>query len=171
MARLTTIIGVPIVVALTLSACGESGSPHSAASAGHKNTQLALAECMRAHGVTNFPDPTQGPGGSGFSISATQGSSTLTVDGVTLAGPTFNSAEKVCKLFGGGTGPPPVSEKQKEQLVSFARCMRAHGVPSWADPTFPAGGGVMAGGPSNPSERGSPAVQKAAKTCNRLVGL
>jgi hypothetical protein len=94
MAGLTTIIGVPIMAALMLSACGGRGSPHSSASAGHKNTQLALAQCMRAHGV-----------------------------------------------------------------------------PSWGDPTFPAGGGVMMGGPSNPSQRTSPAVLKALQTCNRLVGL
>ncbi|HWD85354.1 MAG TPA: hypothetical protein VG321_06360 [Solirubrobacteraceae bacterium] len=170
MAR-STIIGVSIMAALTLSACGGRGSPRSGASSSHKNAQLALAECMRAHGVTNFPDPTQGPGGTGISISAAPGSSTLTVDGVTMAGPTFTSAERACKLFGGATRPPPISEKMKEQLFGLARCMRAHGVPSWADPTFPANGGVMMGGPSNPSQRNSPALLKALRTCNRLVGL
>ncbi len=171
MPPLTTIIGLPVLAAVVLAACG-GGSHRAGSSSGHENKQVALAQCMRAHGVTSFPDPTQRAGGGvGLSITAVPGSSTLTVDGTTFAGPTFTSAEKSCKLFGGGSSPPPISEKQKQQLVSFARCMRAHGVRGWADPTFPAGGGVEDGGTSNPAERSSPATQKAVKTCNRLVGL
>jgi len=125
---------------------------------------------MRAHGVTNFPDPITGSGGQGFSISATPGSSTLRVNGTTFSGPAFTAAEETCKLFGGGTGPPAVSEKQKVQLVDFARCMRAHGVSGWADPTFPPGGGIEQGGLPNPTDRNAPQVMRAAKTCNRLTG-
>ena len=163
-------LAAAISSALALSACG--GSTHGSPASSHQDTQLALAECMRAHGVSDFPDPTVGAGGGeGFHISATPGSQTLTVDGITLSGPTFTSAEKTCKLFGGGTAPPPISEKQKQQLVAFARCMRAHGISDWADPTFPPGGGVEQGGPASPAERNAPKVQQAAKTCNRLVGF
>jgi hypothetical protein len=155
--------------ALVLAACGGSNSkpPH----AGQQNKQLALAQCMRARGINNFPDPTSGPGGEGLSIMATPGSQALTVNGVTFSGPAFTNAEKACKLFGGAAGPPPISEKQKEQLVNFARCMRTHGVRDYADPTFPPGGGVMGGGPSNPSRRNAPQVRRAAKSCNRIIGL
>jgi hypothetical protein len=133
---------------------------------------LALAECMRAHGVSGFPDPIQGPGGAtGFAVRQTPGSATVTIDGTGFAGPTFTRAEKSCKLFGGGAAPPPITERQKQQLVAFARCMRSHGVPDWADPTFPPGGGIESGGPPDPSARNSPVAQRAVRTCNRLVGL
>ena len=158
------------LAAAALTACG--GSARHPLGSGHENGQLALAECMRAHGVSNFPDPTTGPGGGeGFAISSALGSSTVTVDGTSFAGPVFTSAEKTCKLFGGGTAPPPVSEKQKEQLVAFARCMRDHGFPDWADPTFPPGGGVQPGGPPGGADRNSPRVMHAAQTCNRIAGL
>ena len=44
--------------------------------------------------------------------------------------------------------------------LEFAKCMRAHGVPNFPDP-----GGTPAG---NVVDRGSPAVQTAAATCDRL---
>jgi hypothetical protein len=43
---------VTLVVTAVLAACGRSSPKPSPA----KNPQLAL--CMRAHGVPNFPDPT-----------------------------------------------------------------------------------------------------------------
>lgn len=120
------------------------------------------------HGVPNFPDPTKGPGGEGFSISARPGSSTLTVDGITFSGPAFTSAEETCKLFGGGTAPPAISEHQKLQLLAFAKCMRQHGVPNFSDPTFPPGGGIEQGADTGVN-RSSPAVRDAAQTCNRIT--
>jgi hypothetical protein len=121
---------------------------------------------MRSHGVPNFPDPVRGPGGEGFSITSTPGSSTLTVNSITFRGPAFESAEKACKLFGGGTAPPPISESQKVQLLHFAQCMRKHGVPSFPDPVFPAGGGVERR--EIPGlNRNSPAVRHAAMVCNQ----
>lgn len=150
--------------AATLAACGSSGGKAAASS----NSQLALAHCMRAHGVPNFPDPTRGPdgGGEGFTISATPGSPNLSVDGVTFSGPVFTAAEKTCKLFGGGTAPPPITESQKLAMFHFAECMRAHGVPNYPDPVFPAGGGVQRQNASG-INRDSPAFQHAVSICNR----
>lgn len=110
-----------------------------------------LAGCMRSHGVPNVPDPQQGPngGGEGFSITASPGSTT---------------AVKTCKLFGGGSAPPPVTASQKRAAVAFAESMRKHGVPNYPDPTFPAGGGIGQGPGIN---RNSPAVQAAAAVCGK----
>jgi hypothetical protein len=153
-----------LALALALAACGSSASNKTGGSA--RNAQLALSMCMRAHGVPNYPDPTKGPGGEGFSISTSPGSDTLTVDGIAFSGPAFHAAEKTCKLFGGGSGPPPISERQKIQQFGFAQCMRKHGVPNFPDPVFPSGGGVER--PSAPGlNRNSPAVQRAAVICNK----
>jgi hypothetical protein len=123
-----------------------------------------LAQCMRSHGVPNFPDPRLGTGG--WSIGATAGSSTLTVDGTTFTGPAFESAVKTCKLFGGGSGPPPVTAAQKRKAVAFAECMRKHGVPNYPDPTFPAGGGIAQSGGAGMNRR-SPSFQAAVAVCNK----
>jgi hypothetical protein len=56
---------------------------------------LGLSQCMRSNGISNFPDPTQGPGGQGLSISMTPGSAALTVQGVTFSG-AFNHAVSAC---------------------------------------------------------------------------
>ena len=37
---------------------------------------------------------------------------------------------------------PPLSAAQKAAALKFAQCMRAHGVPHFPDPRFPAGGGI-----------------------------
>lgn len=55
---------------------------------------LAMAACMRSHGVPNYPDPTFGSGGmvsQGFSRS----------EGVDPNSPIFKAAQKAC----GGSGP------------------------------------------------------------------
>jgi hypothetical protein len=151
--------------AVALAACGGSGSGSGASSAA-SNPQLRISECMRAHGVPNFPDPTKGSGGEGISVRSSPGSNTTTIGGIPFSGPVFEAAIKTCKFFGGGSGPPPISESQKLQLFHFAECMRKHGVPSYPDPVFPPGGGI--GRPSVPGlSLDSPAVRRAASICNR----
>jgi hypothetical protein len=67
------------------------------------------------------------------------------------------------RLFPGGA-PQPITQAQKEQMLKFAACIRAHGFPSYPDPQFPSGGGVMR--PQNNINVGSPQFQAAAQTCN-----
>jgi hypothetical protein len=158
-----------LMLGLTVAACGATGQPSGTTTnaSSSSSSAFALAQCMRSHGVPNFPDPTKGPGGgTGFSINTSPGSSTLTVDGTTFEGPVFESAVKRCKLFGGGTAPPPITASQKRAAVLFAECMRKNGVPNFPDPTFPAGGGIAQGSGTN-INRASPAFQRAVAICNR----
>ena len=159
-------IGAATALALActvaLAACG-STSPGRSKTGGAPASVLAAARCMRAHGVPNFPDPNK----SGGTVNFSPGSSTVTIDGVTFSGPAFQAAEKICQPFGGGSGRPPVTEHQRRAQLDFARCMRRHGLAQWADPTFPAGGGIMGGG--GPYPKNSPAVSHAAKICNQTV--
>jgi hypothetical protein len=120
---------------------------------------------MRSHGVRNFPDPASGPGGAGFSVTATPGSSTVTVDGTTFSGPAFEAAVQTCKLFGGGHQPPPITESQRKKLLAFALCMRAQGVSDFPDPTFPSAGVVFRG--KIPSDHNAPAFREAMLTCRK----
>jgi hypothetical protein len=154
--------------AAMIAGCGGS-SPSAAAgatTATGKASPFALSKCMRAHGVPNFPDPTSGPGGAGLSIrQSVGGGDTLTVNGVSLSGPAFQSARKACQQYlpGGGGPPPPLTASQKRQVLAMAKCMRTHGVPNFPDPTF-GGGGLKSQLPSGVDPQ-SPAFQKAAAAC------
>lgn len=151
---------------VTLAACGSSRSTgyHNARYPyGAPNVPASLSRCMRANGLSGFPDPVAGPGGEGLPLSVnTDGS--LTAAGQTFAGPALRSAERVCKEYLPPGGPPPKpSAEQQRQALAFARCMRAHGVPNFPDPTFSGGGPAqrpLAG--INPD---APAVRTAARVC------
>jgi hypothetical protein len=121
---------------------------------------------MRAHGVPNFPDP--GPKG-GMTVLFSPGSATPTIQGITFGGPAFQAAERICKPLGNpGAGPPAITEQQKRAMVDFANCMRHHGLPQWADPTFPPGGGVFGGG--GPYNKNTPRLMQATNACTRAAG-
>ena len=52
--------------------------------------------------------------------------------------------------------------------MTFSRCMRSHGMPSFPDPTSTQGGLKFLISPSSP-ERNSPAFQSAATACQHLL--
>jgi hypothetical protein len=162
MKRFALAVALAIACAAALAACGSSkpGARHQHTDG--YNRQYAAARCMRAHGVSSFPDPQ--PGG-GFSVGQTPGNTALTVDGITFSGPAFTRADKVCNPLGLNGGRPAISEQQKETLIAFAQCMRRHGLKQWADPTFPPGGGIMPGGGAY--NRNDPKVESTAATCNK----
>lgn len=87
---------------------------------------LAFSKCMRANGVSNFPDPQ--PGG-GFAFQAGAG---------VIASPAFRTAQAKCQRFMPGGGPlspgPPASAQTMALLRRIASCMRQHDVPQFPDP-------------------------------------
>ena len=150
--------------AVALAACGSSGSSSSASSV---SAGIKFADCMRAHGVPNFPDP-----GSGGGIQIPDNS------GINPRSPAFQSAQSACfKLLpGGGPGRGRNSEARKLMMLKLAQCMRSHGMSSFPDPTSsppsapPAGGGVAFGSPgafiSVPQTMiQSPGFKQAAAAC------
>lgn len=130
--RLTATLTVPAVLAAlacaaALAGCGSSGATHKTASrsAVHDDA-LKFAACMRAHGVSDFPDPS--PGG-GFAFS--------TGSGFNPFAPATRAARVACgkDLPGGGPGSRKVSAAQEKAMVQTSACMRAHGVSGFPDPT------------------------------------
>jgi len=116
-------VAVALAVAVAVAGCGSS--QHRAKSAG-TNPQLAFAQCMRAHGLTAFPDP--GSAG-GINIAGT---------GLNPASPAFKAARSACAklLPGGGPGGHGTPTAQdKRQMLAISTCMRAHGVTDFPDPT------------------------------------
>ena len=115
--------------ATALASCGASSTTTSS---GSTDTQaVKYADCMRANGTPNFPDPgSNGALPNPFS-------------------PAFRAAEKTCAklqpvgLHLGGPAAPSASELRAAR--AFARCMRAHGFRQFPDPLTTYGPGFTLG--------------------------
>jgi hypothetical protein len=165
--RATAVLLVTAVTALATTACGSSSSGQRAAETpyGPKSSPAAMSRCMRANGLTSFPDPVASAGGVGFPGGVLfGGADELTVDGVVFAGPALKTAEKACSVFLPHGPPPQISESQKVKMLAEARCIRQHGVPNFPDPTFPLNG-PQANGPRQSPVQASPALTRAAVAC------
>jgi hypothetical protein len=156
-----------LCLAAGLAACGGSAASGGTGTSAQASADQALqfSKCMRAHGVTHFPDP-----GSGGGIQIAPGS------GLNPRSPAFQAAQKACRrtLPGGGPSAIKPSKAQYAAALTFARCMRSHGEPNFPDPiaSVPAGSGpiiTLGGGmifkPGPGIDPLSPAFQQAASHC------
>jgi hypothetical protein len=108
---------------------------------------------MRSHGVGRFPDPnSKGQLSSGSSLAD-------------LSSPQYRKAQQACRsllpqgyTMQGGS----LSQQQLAQFLKYARCMRAHGVSNFADPT--SSGLSLSGVDPN-----SPRFQAAQNVCRSLL--
>jgi hypothetical protein len=88
------------------SACHKllpGGAPPAHASAQEKALMVKTSECMRAHGVTGFPDPTTtAPSNpAGYSILDDRGGIVLAVPNtINIETPVFKQAAAACKFSG-----------------------------------------------------------------------
>jgi hypothetical protein len=77
------------------------GPPTGPPSAQEKLQMVRLSECMRAHGVADFPDPTTSPPSnpSGFSVAFGRPGLFIAVPKtINLQSPAFVNAAKVCQF-------------------------------------------------------------------------
>jgi hypothetical protein len=186
MLRKATALIALLATTTAVAACGGSSpkAPKTASAATQKSSGVKLAECMRSHGVPDFPDPTGG-GGSAIQESANGANAAITVDGHTInvSGPAFQTAMQKCRSL--QPQGPPISGAQLAKIrrgaIKMAECMRAHGVSDFPDPEVRSGPGgrgieVQIGGGSSSGAGGqsinprSPAFQNAQKICQPLMG-
>jgi hypothetical protein len=115
---------------------GGTGNTATAGSTGSSGTNTAsphakavkFAECMRANGVSAFPDP---DASGELTIDAVANNSSLDTSSAA-----FEQALSACRDLEppGFTGDKRSREQQKVAL-EFAQCMRDNGVPDFLDPT------------------------------------
>jgi len=143
---------------------GKSSTPESGASAQQK--MVAYSQCMRTHGVPEFPEPTEGH----LLIHSSDHNGHVT--GLNPQSSQFQAAQKVCgKLMPeGGTPSPAQQAKVQESALKLSQCMRTHGVPNFPDPTFSGGGArlTLKAGGANEIDPNSPQFKAAQKTCQSL---
>jgi hypothetical protein len=91
--------------ALALGGCGGSAAPSDAttmnpsADASHHATQIEFSECMRSHGVRDFPDPNGGAtphSGPVVTVLGIAGIAQAVPSGANQQSPAFEHALAVC---------------------------------------------------------------------------
>ena len=164
-------LALVLALAVTVAACsGGSKSPTGAAVGSQSTTTaapaggsgssgatalteaVAYAQCIRNHGVPNFPDPVQTPSGG-------YGYRTAGIDPNSAA---FQGALQACKALPSpwnSTGQE-LSPAQQQAWLNWARCIRAHGASDFPDPTFSGSEVHDAGVGSN-----SPQLHQAMDAC------
>ena len=159
--------------ALILAAAGCGGGGSTSASGATSNgggsqstskadsaqqSGIAYAQCMRAHGVGNFPDDAITSNGSGTEVHLPQG---------ITSNPDYQSASKTCqpKLPKGGATGGGSSNARVQDEINWANCMHSHGVPNAPEPN--AQGQMIMKGGSGGVDPNSPAFQAGMQTCRK----
>ena len=160
-------LGVPAAaaaVALLAAACGGGGDPSGGSHETTYQKELAFSECMRAHGVPNFPDP----GSNGVITSQGGGKASAKPQTQRIGGPQMTKANKDCAHLLPNGGVPTAAQRQEmlNQALKFTECMRSHGVPNMPDPST--GGGAVSLGGSG-INLNSPQFQSAQHACQRYL--
>ncbi len=138
-----------ILSAGLLAGCGGGSSGGGTHVNSYVKIALAYSQCMRSHGVPDFPDPNR--------------QSNLVID-LDPSAPAFQAAQKACGPLPSSVTPAQEDQEFSKTLKAVA-CMRANGVPNIPDPK-------LVGPARDPTIRlplgnlpGSPAFQRAAKKC------
>lgn len=158
---------VPLFAALTVAStgCGSRTKAPTVASLGRASTNetssskpivprggsfVKFVDCLRSHGV----DAQLGQGGRGVEITGGPGSASK-----------MSTVQAACRKYLPGGGPKPMTpeeqEKELKYLVKLARCMRAHGVPDFPDPSPNASPPFAI----TKLPAATPAFERAAKAC------
>jgi len=163
---LTTMV-TPLLL-LALAACGDpaagpdvasadGSTPTPSASASNGTTKgdpVKFADCMRDHGI----DVEVAEDGKGIGIRGKPGDASK-----------MDKAQRECRQYapGGGDGKgEPMSKADQEKFLTFAQCMRDHGIPM-QDPKFDGGGVQLRIGEGKAGPKLDDAkVQAAHKACS-----
>jgi hypothetical protein len=130
------LVAAAFATAVSLAACGGS-SPSTttntavsgAPRAGQRGREAyRFSDCMRAHGVSDFPDPQIHQDGNQVSV-------IVSLNPTIVSSPAFKSAQQACgKSVGLDQAAPALSgaglQRQAQEALAFARCMRERGFPS-----------------------------------------
>ncbi len=151
--RVVLVAATAVTCAVGITACGSSSHKPSISASSSVSQAIKYADCMRSHGVPNFPDPNA----EGI---------TVLPSSINQQSPALLSAEKECaKLQPGASAPSPTPKSRKLQLIEIAACMRKHGVPNMPDPMFHGSTVDLSGGRKFGINAQSPAFKHAAGVC------
>jgi hypothetical protein len=159
---------VVAALALTAAACSSgskspgvasagSSSPTSTSSSSTRASLLAYSRCMRAQGITDFPDPDSR---GNLSLDAGPGSD------LDPNNPRYRAAHNACKSLLPPQQAPPAGTK--EANLRYARCMRAHGISDFPDPN-PDGTLRIEAKPGTDLDPNNPQYKAAHEACKHFL--
>ena len=159
------------------SSAGSGGSPAAGGSAAAPSA-VAYSACMRSHGVPNYPDPNSGgqlpkTGAQLLGVSASRYQAAQQACRHLLpAGGSLQQQEHQCMQ--NSDCPPALVQQMMTGDLKLARCMRAHGVPNFPDPTNGGSGGpvfnITKAGISDAASHAPRFITKLTE-CGRLAGV
>lgn len=128
--RAVAVMTLMAAATLVTAACGSGPSSTGSSSsdaAGSVTSQLvAYTQCMRSHGVPDYPGPTS----TGQTTKITSGQQ------VGVSDSRLAAARGACQHLWPYQGLSQAQSRQElTDALKFARCMRSHGVPKFPDPT------------------------------------
>jgi hypothetical protein len=142
----------------SVASSGSSGSGSTGQTS--QSQELQLAQCMRSHGVPNFPDP------------STTGNQLQNIanSGVNTHSTTYQAALSSCKKYTpAGNLTPAQSAAANAKGLEFSQCMRSHGVPNFPDPTTGPTGAQAINMTGLGIDLNSPTFQAANAACQKIV--
>lgn len=122
--RRSGLLAAVAAAAMAVAAC--SAVPGSPSGSVKYQQALAFAKCMRAHGLPGFPDP--------------DGNGQFSGNGIDTNSPQVRSAARACQSLLPGQNPAAQQTRAQAQALRFSRCMRAHGVLNFPDPSVKSNG-------------------------------
>lgn len=171
-------LSVSVIVAagvLGLAACGNSPSSPGVASASTttaasrsdrgsssgaqakgQSRLLKYSQCMRAHGISDFPDPSS----SGrLSLRIQPGSDLNPHD------PQNVVAQNACKAYRPGGNPTPAQDAAANaKALKYAQCMQSNGIADFPDPDGRGTITINVGGDLDPSATKFKSAEKACRS-------
>lgn len=148
-------------IAILVAACSSNGSPaasggSSSSPASSKTVELEFTQCMRSHGVSDFPEPNAE---GGVSISGN----------IDINSAQYKNAYSLCsKKYGfSGTVSPAQSSQMLADNLKYAACMRSQGIKDFPDPNSQGQFQIQAA-PTSDLNPSNPRYQAANKVCSHL---
>ena len=165
--RRTGVLAVTVGLVLLTAACGGSpgavSSPSASTASASVTSRLAYVQCVRAHGVPNYPDPDS------------NGQEPPGTKELFISNPRFRAASDACRhlLPNGGhpTQTPQPDALTQAGAVRLAGCMRTHGYPTFPDPTIDSVGQPVFNLQAAGIAPHSPQVLAALRGCLSLLHL
>lgn len=180
-----------VALALLTAACGNaptftvSGGFSSSGGSVSPQSLLAFSQCVRGHGILNYPDPRDGelPKGNPQAFGVSNSAFANALGGcqhlIPQTGGSFAASLNRCEED--GNCPPSLVQEALNQGNTFAQCMRSHGVSNWPDPitdargrplfdiALPGGHGFAPGyGVGNPPVAQGEHINASINLCGRL---
>lgn len=126
--RLANLVAVTMAALLLTAGCSGRPAPSASPQSQREDPNAvpgdltAMISCFRAHGLPNFPDPAYDPNDGRWHFA--DNSPALT-----------SAVRQACaSVMPQATPASPIPTTQLNDLLNFAKCVRAHGLPEWPDP-------------------------------------